>query len=269
MTRKEILLDVAERCGIKIDGKEAVEFDRDEMANFKKWLFEELKNAGQVPCKDAKYKKDLNELKKQILEEGDTSVSKRDLLERFCGIDKEYNGSPWNLSQILANINILIGEEPCEDAVSRTPNIPKEWQDTFKDVDDFIEYIWDRVDTSDFEDSYTSPVANAEPNELFKVTASDKREQLYDLFVEMIKRDKTPPVTPTQRWIPVTEDAPPIGTICLWCNKQGSVFTSEITYRSESSSYVGKHGYFSNGLENYGDIVAWMPLLKPYKGSEE
>ena len=71
------------------------------------------------------------------------------------------------------------------------------------------------------------------------------------------------------RWISVTEDAPPKGTICLWCNKQGSVFVSEITYRSESFSYVGKHGYFSNGLENYGDIVAWMPLLEPYKAETE
>ena len=89
-------------------------------------------------------------------------------------------------------------EQQSDDCVSRQASIPKEWQDSFKDVDDFIEYIWDRVDTSDFEDSYTSPVVNAEPNELFKVTASDKREQLYDLFVEMIKRDKVPPVTPTQ-----------------------------------------------------------------------
>ena len=70
---------------------------------------------------------------------------------------------------------------------------------------------------------------------------------------------------PSGEWISVTEDAPPKGTICLWCNKQGSVFTSEITYRSECSSYVGKHGYFSNGLENYGDIVAWMPLPSPFE----
>lgn len=91
-----------------------------------------------------------------------------------------------------------------EDAVSRQASIPKEWQDTFNDVDDFIEYIWDRVDTSDFEDSYTSPVINAEPNELFKVTASDKREQLHDLFVEMITRENAPSVTPTRKegyWI--------------------------------------------------------------------
>lgn len=70
---------------------------------------------------------------------------------------------------------------------------------------------------------------------------------------------------PKTGWIPVTEDAPPKGTICLWCNKQGSVFTSEITYQGERISYVGKHGYFHNGLENYGDIVAWRPLPEPYK----
>lgn len=92
-----------------------------------------------------------------------------------------------------------IEQEPCEDCVSRKASIPEEWQDTFKDVDDFIEFIWDRVDTSDFEDSYTSTVVNAEPNELFKVTASDKREQLYDLFVEMITRKNTPCVAPTHK----------------------------------------------------------------------
>lgn len=89
-------------------------------------------------------------------------------------------------------------KEPCEDCISRTPSIPKEWQDVFKDVDEFIEYIWDRVDISDFEDGYTSPVTNAEPNEWFKVTASDKREQLYELFVEMIERKNVPSVTPQE-----------------------------------------------------------------------
>lgn len=60
------------------------------------------------------YEKDLNELKEQILKEGNTLVSKKDLLERFCEIDKEYNGRPWNLLQILANISIFMGEEPRE-----------------------------------------------------------------------------------------------------------------------------------------------------------
>jgi hypothetical protein len=34
-------------------------------------------------------------------------------------MDKEYNGEPWNLLQILANINILVGEEPSEDVIER------------------------------------------------------------------------------------------------------------------------------------------------------
>ena len=98
----------------------------------------------------------------------------------------------------------MTNEEKIIDCVSRTPSIPKDWQDTFKDVDDFIEYIWDRVDTSDFEDSYTSPVINGEVNESFKVTSSDKREQLYELFVEMITRSNMPSVTPIRpkgHWI--------------------------------------------------------------------
>lgn len=109
------------------------------------------------------------------------------------------SGDAEELVDELLNMAIKsLEQEPCEDCVSRTPSIPKEWQDTFEDVDEFIEFIWDRVDTSGFEDSYTSLVVNAEPNELFKVTASDKREQLYDLFVEMIKREKAPSVTPTK-----------------------------------------------------------------------
>lgn len=76
--------------------------------------------------------------------------------------------------------------------IERQAQIPKEWRDIFEDVDDFIDFIWDRVDTSDFEDSYTSPVINAEPNEYFKETSSDKREQLHDLLVEMIKREHVP-----------------------------------------------------------------------------
>ena len=62
--------------------------------------------------KKTEYEKDLNELKEQILKEGNTLLTKRDLLERFCEIDKEYKSHPWNLLQILANINILIGEKP-------------------------------------------------------------------------------------------------------------------------------------------------------------
>lgn len=36
----------------------------------------------------------------------------RDLVERFIEIDKEYENQPWNILQILANINMII---PVED----------------------------------------------------------------------------------------------------------------------------------------------------------
>lgn len=53
MTRKEILLDIAERCGIDIDDNEYVmTYSRDKMIKFKRWLFEELKNADKEPCED-------------------------------------------------------------------------------------------------------------------------------------------------------------------------------------------------------------------------
>jgi hypothetical protein len=74
------------------------------------------------------YEKDLNEMKEQILKEGNTLLTKRDLLERFCEIDKEYKGRPWNLLQILANINILIGEKPQE--IEMHPDCKEcEWKD--------------------------------------------------------------------------------------------------------------------------------------------
>lgn len=84
--------------------------------------------------KDTEYNKDLNELKEQILKEGNTLVSKRDLLKRFDEIDKEYEGRPWNLLQILANINILIGQEPCKDAISKKA-LHKALYDHFHDED--------------------------------------------------------------------------------------------------------------------------------------
>ena len=36
----------------------------------------------------------------------------RDLVERFVDVDKEFNGEPWNIMQILKNIDMII---PVED----------------------------------------------------------------------------------------------------------------------------------------------------------
>ena len=34
-----------------------------------------------------------------------------DLVERFVGVDKEFNGEPWNIMQILKNIDMVITVE--------------------------------------------------------------------------------------------------------------------------------------------------------------
>ena len=131
----------------------------------------------------------------------------------------------------------------------------------------FIQFIWDRVDTSDFEDSYTSPVMNAEPNELFKVTASDKREQLYDLFVEMIERKNVPSATPQEpSWIPVTERLPEE-------NERILLNVRMPHYQAvRSGMYHDELFSLDNGdCWRVGDIevVAWQSLPKPYKAESD
>ena len=61
------------------------------------------------------------------------------------------------------------------------------------------------------------------------------------------------------QWIPVNERLPEKGKQVLCCNKQGSVFTSAITYIN------------SNGMVAFGqhcDVIAWMPLPNPYESQE-
>lgn len=48
---------------------------------------------------------------KRMLDENKT-VPIRDLVERFVGVDKEFNGESWNIMQILKNIDMII---PVED----------------------------------------------------------------------------------------------------------------------------------------------------------
>ena len=154
------------------------------------------------------------------------------------------------------------------DCINRTPSIPKEWQDVFKDVDEFIEFIWDRVDTSDFEDSYTSPVMNAEPNELFKVTASDKREQLYDLFVEMIERKNAPSATPQEpSWIPVTEKLPEEKTaVLLSCD---DMYLAKLNPCIGWISGNNWYTFSARGSYLVKYPIAWMPLPEPYRTESE
>lgn len=66
-----------------------------------------------------KFCNDVESIRQELLERGDEMVSFRQLVKRFDEVEDEYKGVPWNLEQIYNNFNILIGEEPCEDAISR------------------------------------------------------------------------------------------------------------------------------------------------------
>lgn len=59
---------------------------------------------------------------------------------------------------------------------------------SFETEEDVIEFIYERLDTSDFEDSYIDMGGCGEPNESFKQSAEDKRVLLYDFMMGLISK---------------------------------------------------------------------------------
>ena len=41
----------------------------------------------------------------------DDTIPIKDLVKRFIEVDKYYNGQPWNIQQILANIDLIVPVE--------------------------------------------------------------------------------------------------------------------------------------------------------------
>ena len=69
--------------------------------------------------------------------------------------------------------------------------IGKEWSSAlygFNTEEEVIEFIFERLDTSDFEDSFTPMTTVTEPNEYMKYSADEKREVLYDFMMDLVKR---------------------------------------------------------------------------------
>lgn len=59
----------------------------------------------------------------------------------------------------------------------------------FKTEEEVIEFIFERLDTSDFEDSFENVGSSwAEPNTLMKYSADEKREVLYEFMMDLVKR---------------------------------------------------------------------------------
>lgn len=54
--------------------------------------------------------KELNKVRRELLNRPDQYITFKDLVERFDSVDAEFNHSTWNLLQIYSNFNILIGK---------------------------------------------------------------------------------------------------------------------------------------------------------------
>ena len=68
-----------------------------------------------------------------------------------------------------------------------------EWWDAFRGCfqteEDVIQFIFERLNTSDFEDSYIDCGGYGEPCETIKYSASDKRARLYDFMMSLAHDD--------------------------------------------------------------------------------
>ena len=68
---------------------------------------------------NTEYQEELNLVRQELLSREDQYITFGDIVERFDEVEEEYEGEPWNLMQIYNNLNILVGEKPGKDLVSR------------------------------------------------------------------------------------------------------------------------------------------------------
>lgn len=61
---------------------------------------------------------------------------------------------------------------------------------SFKYEEDVIEFIYEHLDTRDFEDSYINLGVHGDANEIIVITSEDKRQRLYDFMMWLIDRNK-------------------------------------------------------------------------------
>lgn len=77
-------------------------------------------------------------------------------------------------------------------------------------------------------------------------------DMIYAFDVELL-----PPVTPKQRWIPVSERLP---------EESGSYLTTTRNNAVRVNHFYAGHGRQVFGYRN--NVIAWMPLPEPYKEGE-
>jgi hypothetical protein len=216
------------------------------------------------------YEKDLNDLKEQILKDGNTLVSKKDLLERFCEIDKEYNGEPWNLLQILANINILVGEETSEELDFVQPH---------KKVSVNLELSKDAISRQTVNELFNSEI------KMYEKRIESRKGSNYHDETERIREFRSrianaeywndkikslPPATPTQRWIPVSERLPePNRAVLTYVNTGKSETFCLANWNDACWDWEEWIGTRMLESEMEYKVLAWMPLPKSYNAETE
>ena len=96
-------------------------------------------------------------------------------------------------------------------------------------------------------------------HELWRETNDSWYEETYDLAIEALSADAV------QGWIPCSERLPSVDgdaylvtDYCQQINRR----RTRIAY-----CYANKDGFWSDTPKGY-EVIAWMPLPKPYEGSE-
>jgi hypothetical protein len=81
--------------------------------------------------------------------------------------------------------------------------------------------------------------------------------------------EELPPVTPVQRWIPVSERLPKERGVYIVTEKVFSVTDREHTGRFNLMTEQVEFGNGKWRRAKFFEVIAWMPLPEPYKESEE
>lgn len=92
-----------------------------------------------------------------------------------------------------------------------------------------------------------------------KTIENEKGSATYE-FVEMAIKSLE-----QTKWIPVSERLPEEERDVLICNRNGDIELSRGSYSTEiENAFI----WYTSGWR-FGEVIAWMPLLEPYKAESE